>query len=171
MMPDAYVHLSDTNHGPVWRPKPRLPRNPSSGEPRLKRICACPTVAGCFAAQTFDGNVYVYSTTEKPDRCPDRRHVWDAHITGEVWYTRRTEFRLATVIPCEVVSDICDEMTLMAMDSGASNWAFRLGSLMAARTRLRGFDLRGVLLTDQHIEIQITRLMTRLRNGQLKESA
>lgn len=82
----SYYHLS---------PLPGLaelrPVVPREGGPA--RVCAAPTVRGCLRALPPERGftLSVYEVEEAPDVIGPL--VWDASITGEVWFTRAVRAR------------------------------------------------------------------------------
>lgn len=88
------------------------PKEPVYTEPETPRICFSKTLAGCFMAfypnisQYFEMNDKAYPSvdfwayvTEDPnvdvatDVLTKKLMVWDAHVTGEVWYTHPVKIK------------------------------------------------------------------------------
>ena len=58
----------------------------------LKRVCAAPTIEQALKAigNIHEETVYIYQIDEEPDR--EATGVYDAHLTGEVWYFHPVRF-------------------------------------------------------------------------------
>lgn len=110
---DYYYHISTKlepgNHLLI----PKLPgKNSNDDEPRINRICVCPTVAGCISAvgpciTSFGRNtkINIFRTKNKVNghfpfspyghinTFNTKYPVADAHVTGEKWLLRPTNFK------------------------------------------------------------------------------
>lgn len=118
-----YYHISTQLSAKDKILKPKWPgANHGDNEPYLKRICVCPTIAGCLSAVApcLDRNkVKIFRTINKVNGyypfCPNsyknpfrtRYPVADAAVTGEKWILTPVKFKY---IGYMVVDELPDEI-------------------------------------------------------------
>ncbi len=105
MPKEILFHCSEVNHGPEWIAKRRPPLTRSEKEPDTPRLCACPTIAPCFAATLLRGDVFVYRTAQ-PTGSVKPRDVWDAGLTGERWLIPPVRMVFDRMIPAAITKQI-----------------------------------------------------------------
>lgn len=129
-----YYHIS-TKLQPVNHIlSPQLPgKNSNDDEPKIHRICVCPTIAGCICAVgpcitsiLCNKKIHIFRTKNKVNGhfpfCPYGHYnvfrtkypVADAHVTGEKWLLRSTNFKYigylnSKEIPAEILECDCGD--------------------------------------------------------------
>lgn len=98
--------------------KDRIAFDDNMAEPKLPRICLANTIEGCFHAvypnvynlygsgyrsrlQFYVYQTYVDTSSDQfvgNAKLTNDRLVWDAHITGEVWWLANTKMRLYQLV-------------------------------------------------------------------------
>lgn len=107
-----WLHCTQDDHGPRFTARRIVPPRYAAtecNEPKIPRLCVCPTLAGCFAAQFFytQKPVQVYRTVlPRSGIFPGRKRVWDCIITREHWLVPPVELEKVEVIPYEKFEDI-----------------------------------------------------------------
>lgn len=98
-------HISPTSG--ITKLEPRVPKYVPM-EPQIPRVCAAPTIAGCFDALVDPDCIvdhYIYHIEAQPDvnnkdviNWPGASEEWvrwgDAGATGEVWYLKPVKCKL-----------------------------------------------------------------------------
>ena len=98
-----WYHCSEAFHGDRWVARRRTPTVCDAGEPPVPRLCVGGSVAQCFAARLFTGDVFVYRT-ERERRSVAPFDVWDRALTGERWLVPPVAMVLTTTIPAPIVA-------------------------------------------------------------------
>lgn len=106
--PQFLYHITRTNFGKRWRPGKLLATSIDrpDDEPRVARLCVCPTVSGCISAVLgmFD-SFWVYRTMRKC-RGVIPWKVCDSKITGEQWLLQPVTFIRVGRLNKELVDEI-----------------------------------------------------------------
>lgn len=105
-----WFHCTEDFHGEIWTAKRHVPEVADSKEPPTPRLCVGPTIASCFGARLFEGDVFVYQTV--PRKANEPRGVWDSFMTREKWIVPPVDLNLHSVIPAQTVDRV--------------NWCIRL---------------------------------------------
>lgn len=131
---DYYYHISNNLEPCNHLLCPKIPgKNSNDDEPRIRRICVCPTIAGCISAvgpcitSSFrNTKIHIFRTKNKVNGYfPFSPHghvntfctkypVADAHVTGEKWLLRSTNFKYvgylnSKEIPAEILECDCGD--------------------------------------------------------------
>lgn len=110
--PEYYFHVTQN---PFWgkeiilKPKPDG-GNRSSGEPKLPRICASPTIEQCLVALgeclRCNASIYIYRTKNKI-KTMNPRGIVDSKLTGEVWIINKTKFiKIGHLVPSNLPEEL-----------------------------------------------------------------
>ena len=123
-------HVSQKDHGKVWRPTPRVPERTMTGEDKTTpRVCVCPTVRQCLMAIDGIGDLrfsgflhsdtgwFVYETDEECYK-PDVSLVPDFDITSEHWVTDKRLFSRVGVVR---YSSLLDEIYVEFSGGGTAS--------------------------------------------------
>jgi hypothetical protein len=126
-----WFHCSDRFHGMRWIAQRIAPTIIAIHEPKTPRLCVAASVARCFAARLFKGDVYVYRTAS-PRRAIKPVAVYDAIITQERWLVPPVEMEMSYVIPAPIVHRACGAMwerleKKLAKHAGAASGATPMG--------------------------------------------
>lgn len=97
-----WFHCTTAWRGARWVAVPRVP-NYVPHEPSTPRLCVASSVARCFAARLFRGDVFVYRTETPRRSINPGRDVADAIITRERWLVPPVAMIFDRVIPAELV--------------------------------------------------------------------
>lgn len=146
-MKHVLLHCSDEDLGPTLTAQRRLPRWPANKEPPVPRLCACRTLAGCFAARLFTltRDVHVYSTL-KPVGSNEPKSVWDALITSERWIVPPLTLHKVQIVPAEQAMKAQAVAHLRASYRFKSTWRTRIAQRAIAYTVLGGPAWEGRML-------------------------
>lgn len=97
-----WLHCTTRWHGQRWIAGRKVPEYVPH-EPQTPRLCVASSVARCFAARLFAGDVFVYRTETPRRSINPGRDVADAIITRERWLVPPVVMILDRVIPAGLV--------------------------------------------------------------------
>lgn len=101
-----WFHCSARFHGQTWTVGRTCPKNVSTKEPMTPRLCVASTIARCFAARLFRGDVFVYRTKVPRSGLKPIR-VYDAVITQERWLIPPVEMVLHSIVQANMTERAC----------------------------------------------------------------
>lgn len=91
--PQYYYHLTTKKWGKEKWLRPQVEgRKRDILEPKVARICVCPTVRGCLSAVSFYKQIVYIHRTKRRVKATYPYGVVDSYITGEKWIVRPTIF-------------------------------------------------------------------------------
>lgn len=134
MRKKSLYHCTVDSTGRILQVARRKLQHRAYNEPVVPRLCACPSVAECFAARLFPPYkpVYVYRTMKQVKGITPTG-VWDAAITRERWLIPPMRLERFAEIPWDIVDAAQVAVRLYHQATRKkSSWELRLMQLLEA---------------------------------------